>query len=83
MTRVHIKLIVPCFKTGLKNTQSSIVTDRYRFPRREWIRHGRTFVGLSKVNCTTNSEPGPMTALVPLVSMYRDARLRRPRRTYR
>lgn len=30
MTRVHVRLLGPCFKTGPKSTQSSSVADRYR-----------------------------------------------------
>lgn len=29
MTRVHVRLLGPCFKTGPKSTQSSSVADRY------------------------------------------------------
>jgi hypothetical protein len=66
MTRVHVRLLGPCFKTGPKSTQSSSVADRYRPPARS-PEDGRagTFVGLSKVNRTTNSGPGPVTALGP------------------
>lgn len=42
MTRVHVRLLGPCFKTGPKSTQSSSVADRYPSPVRE------TFAGLSK-----------------------------------
>lgn len=42
---------------------------------------GGTFAGLSKVSRATNSGPGPVTALGPCdTSVYRGARLRRPRR---
>lgn len=50
-------------------------------PRRGHLAATRTFAGLSKVSRTTNSGPGPVTAPGPLTSVYRGARLRRPRRT--
>lgn len=50
-------------------------------PRRGHEPATRTFAGLSKVSRTTNSGPGPVTAPGPLTSVYRGARLRRPRRT--
>lgn len=34
MTRVHVRLLGPCFKTGPKSTQSSSVADRYPPPHR-------------------------------------------------
>lgn len=34
MTRAHVRLLGPCFKTGPKSTQSSSVADRYRGERR-------------------------------------------------
>lgn len=33
MTRVHVRLLGPCFKTGPKSTQSSSVADRYCIAR--------------------------------------------------
>jgi len=43
MTRVHVRLLGPCFKTGPKSTQSSSVADRYRSPtRRESAAGGRS-----------------------------------------
>lgn len=82
MTRVHVRLLGPCFKTGPKSTQSSSVADRYRSPAVIPRVTGGTLIGLSKVNRTTNSGPGPVTALGPLASVYRGTRLRRPRRTH-
>lgn len=70
MTRVHVRLLGPCFKTGPKSTQSSSVADRYRSPRTPSGRPGGvggTFAGLSKVNRATNSGPGPVTAPGPFI----------------
>lgn len=50
MTRVHVRLLGPCFKTGPKSTQSSSVADRYRSPSAGTSPPTRTFAGLSKVN---------------------------------
>lgn len=41
MTRVHVRLLGPCFKTGPKSTQSSSVADRYRSPPRVTSTPGR------------------------------------------
>lgn len=65
MTRVHVRLLGPCFKTGPKSTQSSSVADRYRSRTGARAPIG-TLAGLSKVNRTTNSGPGTVTALGPL-----------------
>lgn len=72
MTRVHVRLLGPCFKTGPKSTQSSSVADRYRSPRPTVVGSPRrrgwgTFAGLSKVNRATNSGPGPVTAPGPFI----------------
>jgi hypothetical protein len=58
MTRVHVRLLGPCFKTGPKSTQSSSVADRYRGPRARARTRGPgatgdAFAGLSKVNRTS------------------------------
>lgn len=52
MTRVHVRLLGPCFKTGPKSTQSSSVADRYRGPHARADAAGDAFAGLSKVNRT-------------------------------
>lgn len=84
MTRVHVRLLGPCFKTGPKSTQSSSVADRYRAPRaRANARRGTPVAGLSKVSRTSEQRArhGDGTGSVDIrVAFYRGARLRRPRR---
>lgn len=60
MTRVHVRLLGPCFKTGPKSTQSSSVADRYS---RACVRAGGRPVEGSTV--AASSGPGPGTALGP------------------
>lgn len=63
MTRAHVRLLGPCFKTGPKSTQSSSVADRYQGARRdEPIRRP---VRPVKGSPSANSGPEPGTALGP------------------
>lgn len=62
MTRVHVRLLGPCFKTGPESTQSSSVADRYRDARALTRAHiaGRPVEGVRAPEDalrTTNSGP--------------------------
>lgn len=70
MTRAHVRLLGPCFKTGPKSTQSSSVADRYwggRAERRE--PPARRPVRPVKGSPSANSGPGSVTALGPFIRL--------------
>lgn len=69
MTRVHVRLLGPCFKTGPKSTQSSSVADRYIVCR--------PVEGVPYDQQRARTGDGARS----VTSEYRGARLRRSRRT--
>jgi len=77
MTRVHVRLLGPCFKTGPESTQSSSVADRYA-PRP--VLPGRGISGQSKVTPYQPAAGQDRGRRWVRASGYRGARLRRARR---
>lgn len=80
MTRAHVRLLGPCFKTGPKSTQSSSVADRYRagdggLRHRPALREASRRVTVGEQRARTGDGARSVTSELTMA-----ARLRRARR---